>query len=222
MSAIHMIRRLLQRLRSPSLHYLNSRDAYAKWATDYPPIPHNVLMEIEQQTMLSLMPSLQNKRVLDLACGTGRYGLIAQERGASMVMGVDDSMDMLKQSPLDWVLLGSMANIPLADDSLEMVLCGLAVGHYADLATVLDEIGRVLCAGGQALISDFHPFQYMNGARRTFTRDNITYEVEHYPHLYQTIHTACAKSGLTLQALQEPTIDGQSIPVVMVYRLVKN
>lgn len=217
-----MIYRLVQRLRRSSLHYLKSRDAYAKWANDYPPTPHNVLMEIEQQAMLALMPSLKNKRVLDLACGTGRYGLIAKEQGASVVIGIDDSIDMLTRSPLDRRVLGNMADIPLADNSLDLVVCGLAIGHYPDLAAVLREIKRVLCHDGLAVISDFHPFQYLGGGRRTFTRDNITYEVEHYPHLYEKIHDACQTIGLTVQEVQEPTVAGQGVPVVIVYRLLKN
>jgi len=217
-----MIRRLLKHLQNHSYLALDSRDAYAKWAQDYPPTPHNVLMQIEQGAMLSLMPTLQDKCVLDLACGTGRYGLIAQEQGARLVIGVDDSIDMLKQSPLIYLASGSMAQIPLVDASVDVVICGLAVGHFPDLDAILNEIARVLADGGYAVISDFHPFQYLTGARRTFTRDNVTYEVEHYPHLYQTVYDASTKAGLSIQGICEPTIDGQLKPVVLVYQLRKD
>ena len=217
-----MIKRIIQGLKPRSHHALDSRDAYAKWAEHYPPTPHNLLMEIEQQAMLSLIPSLKNKYVLDLASGTGRYGLIAESQGAEVVLGVDDSIDMIKRSALSTALVGSMAQIPLADGSLDVVLCGLAVGHYADLGGILSEISRVLKIGGQAVISDFHPFQYLRGARRTFKVDDKEYEVEHYPHLYQTLHQASESAGLVIEAVREPVIDGQIMPVVMVYRLIKS
>jgi len=216
-----MIRRLIQRLKKRSHHALDSRDAYARWAQQYPPTPHNLLMKIEQQAMLSLIPSLKNKQVLDLASGTGRYGLIAESQGAKIVIGLDDSIDMIKRSVLSNAFVGSMTQIPLARDGLDIVLCGLAVGHYADLGVILCEISRVLKVGGQAIISDFHPFQYLRGARRTFTVDGTEYEVEHYPHLYQTLHETSKKAGLLIEAIREPVIDGQTMPVVMVYRLVK-
>lgn len=216
-----MIRRLLQRLQHRSRLALGSRDAYAKWAQHYPPTPHNLLMEIEQQSMLSLMPTLCDKRVLDLACGTGRYGLIAQSQGAELVVGVDNSYEMVARSSIPNSLVGSMEQIPLADASVDVVLCGLAVGHYANLDMILHEISRVLMTGGQAIISDFHPFQYLSGARRTFTVDDTEYEVEHYPHLYQTLHSASENAGLSIDAIQEPLIQGKIFPVVIVYRLIK-
>jgi malonyl-CoA O-methyltransferase len=216
-----MIRRLIQRLQHRSRLALGSRDAYAKWAQHYPPTPHNLLMEIEQQSMLSLMPTLHDKRVLDLASGTGRYGLIAQSQGAELVMGVDNSYEMIARSSILNSLVGSMAQIPLANASVDVVLCGLAVGHYANLEVILHEISRVLKIGGQAIISDFHPFQYLSGARRTFISENTVYEVEHYPHLYQTLHNASGSAGLSIDAIREPVIQGQMIPVVIVYRLIK-
>ena len=216
-----MIRRIRQRLRNRVSSSLSSQDAYAKWSQTYPPTPHNLLMEIEQESMLSLISSLHNKRVLDLASGTGRYGLIAKEQGASIVLGVDNSIEMIEKSVLDRCLVGSMTQIPLADASIDVVLCGLAVGHYSDLDAVFREISRVLIRGGQAIISDFHPFQYLRGARRTFSLDNKVYEVEHYPHLYQTIQRASLEAGLAIDAVDEPTIGGDIMPVVLVYRLLK-
>jgi ubiquinone/menaquinone biosynthesis C-methylase UbiE len=216
-----MIRRLIQRLKHRSHFALDSRDAYAKWAEHYPPTPHNLLMEIEQDAMLSLIPSVKDKRVLDLASGTGRYGLIAQSQSAEIVICVDDSFAMITRSSLSLALVGSMAQIPLVDDSMDVVLCGLAVGHYANLEVIFSEIARILKVGGQAVISDFHPFQYLSGARRTFMVDETEYEVEHYPHLYQTLFDASESSGLLIEAIREPSIEGQMMPVVIVYRLMK-
>lgn len=217
-----MIRRLIKQLRSQSYLQLNSRDAYSKWAASYPPLPHNVLMEVEQATMLSVMPELRDKAVLDLACGTGRYALIAQEQGATVVIGIDDSFEMLKMSPLVQVASGSMIQIPLTDSCMDVVICGLAVGHNPDLYGILNEIGRVLVDDGRAIISDFHPFLYLSGARRTFTQANVTFEVEHYPHLYETLHDAAQQAGLTIETIKEPRLTGQETPVVIVYVLRKS
>lgn len=179
-------------------------------------------MEIEQEAMLGLMPNLKGKHVLDLACGTGRYGLIALEQDAQFVIGVDDSLAMLQHSKLDHGILGAMTLIPLSDHSIDVVLCGLAVGHSSDLGLILAEVARILTHGGVAVLSDFHPFQYLSGARRTFEGESGVYEVEHYVHLYEKWQTACREVGLRIDAISEPTIPNQEMPVVIVYRVVKD
>src|SRR5215468_1484054 len=75
---------------------LPSVDAYALWAATYPPRAHNRLMEIEQESMLRLLPDLADRDVLDLACGTGRYAAIAHQRDARNVVGTDNSLAMLR------------------------------------------------------------------------------------------------------------------------------
>lgn len=217
-----MLRKLIRRIIAPSLQRLDSRDAYAKWAMHYPPTPHNQLMQIEQDAMLSLMPPLTGKRVLDLACGTGRYAMIAERQGAEHVLGIDDSLDMLMASPIHGRLGGSMTAIPLLSACVDVAICGLAVGHVVELDVVLTEIARVLVVGGEAVISDFHPFQYLSGARRTFETNGGLFEVEHYPHLYATWHKVCLQVGLNIEAIHEPTLDNQQHPVVIVYRLSKH
>jgi malonyl-CoA O-methyltransferase len=75
--------RLLYR-RPPPI--LPSIAAYALWADHYPPHAHNVLMQTEQIAMLDMLPDVSGRVVLDLACGTGRYSLLARARGASRVI----------------------------------------------------------------------------------------------------------------------------------------
>ncbi len=213
--------RLIKRFHQRPLKRLTSRSAYKLWAQNYPPTPHNRLMEIEQEAMMSVMPTLSDKVVLDLACGTGRYALIAEQQLAQQVICIDDSFSMIHQVQSEFRLLGSMNQIPLMDNSFDVILCGLAVGHSQDLTSIIYEISRLLVSGGQAVISDFHPEQYLNGARRTFMSDEGVYEVEHYAHVAETWEQACQQSGLLINAVVEPRIEGQSMPVVIVYRLVK-
>ena len=162
--------KFLRRLFRRPPRTLTSLQAYAKWAATYAAHAHNPLMQVEQGAMLQLLPDLHDKTVLDLACGTGRYGLLAWERGASQVVGLDNSHAMLKAAQLQPVARASTEALPLATASVDVVLCGLALGHLPQIAPSLHEISRVLQPGGTALISDFHPFQYLSGARRTFMR----------------------------------------------------
>src|SRR5262249_55369435 len=130
--------------------------AYARRAADYPPDAHNVLMHLEEQAVLELLPDLAGPRFLDLACGTGRY-LKRLAPGASGTIGVDFSRPMLAQAAgLGWPLSqADLQALPLATGSFDLVVCGLAVGHVADLAGSVAEMGRALSSGGASLLSSF-------------------------------------------------------------------
>jgi malonyl-CoA O-methyltransferase len=213
---VFAVRKLARRWLRRPLRTLPSLDAYALWAANYPPQAHNPLMEIEQAAMLELLPPLEGRAVLDLACGTGRYGLIAQEHGAAQVIGIDNSLPMLAGSPLGGRVQAATEAVPLKSASIDVVLCGLALGHLPGVETSMREIGRVLKPGGAALVSDVHPFVALNGAQRTFAApDGKVYAVEHHAHLYADMHRAVAAAGLAVEALREPTLNGA--PVVVVY-----
>src|SRR5690606_37320175 len=152
-----MLPRLKHLLRRP-VRTLPSLSAYERWAVSYPPHAHNALMELEQATMLNLLPSLAGLAILDLACGTGRYALLARERGANLVVGADNSAAMLNAAPSSFNRAEATTEaIPLASNSMDGVICGLALGHLPHIEPSLREIGRILKAGGWALISDVHP-----------------------------------------------------------------
>ena len=53
---------------------------------------------VEKPTMLSLLPDLQGKKLLDLGCGTGGHLQLYLERDAASVVGTDLSAKMLEQA----------------------------------------------------------------------------------------------------------------------------
>lgn len=221
------LRRLL--LAAP-VHTLSSADAYARWAASYQPYAHNALMQAEQDAVLALMPDLTGRVVLDVACGTGRYSHLAAERGARLTLGLDSSLAMLRASAQPLRILARAEALPLPASAVDVVICALALGHLPSPAPALAEIGRVLRAGGTALVSDFHPFAFLSGAQRTFTAaDGAVYAVEHYPHLYSDYHRAAQSAGLVIDSVIEaalPAADaGQrlrpELPVVLTLRLMK-
>lgn len=172
--------------------------------------------------MLALMPPLTGVVVVDLACGTGRYGQIAVSRGARAVVALDNSPDMLRANALAWRAQAAAEAIPLAAASVDVLLCGLALGHLRAVTPPLCEIGRVLKTDGVALISDVHPYLFLNGAQRTFSTPNgRLYAVEHYVHLTEDYVRAALDAGLALEDMREPRIEPGGVPVAVVYRFVK-
>ena len=214
---MHYLKRAFKRLRrTPTLA---SREAYARWAENYPPEAHNPFMALEQDTMRAMLPPLQGKRVLDLACGTGRWGKIATDAGTAMVFSTDDSLPMLLAGRPSLACAGTMTALPYRDSCADVILCGLAIGHTRNLAATLREIKRVLVPGGMALLSDLHPVQAWLGARRTFQSGGQTLAVEHHIHSYEHYHLAAKEIGLTIDHIREAGVSPGDPPVLLVLQL---
>ncbi len=218
---LHLLSWLKRRLEKP-IRTLASVDAYALWVSTYPPYAHNRLMQIEQEAMECLMPPLRDRTVLDLACGTGRYGLLASSAGARHIIGADNSRAMLRSGSVPAVE-ASMTCLPFTAESFDVVICGLALGHLPPdgMRLALAEMARVLHRGGEGLFSDFHPFLYLRGGRRTFTtQDGRSFAVEHYPHLPSDYFNAIQAAGMTLVGMEEARarIGGSDVPAALVIR----
>lgn len=203
-------------------------DAYARWAPGYAAEAHNPLMELEQAALLPLLPPVAGRRVLDLACGSGRYLARLAAGGPARLVGADLSAAMLARAAAlpAGLLRADLRRLPLAADSFDLVVCGLAVGHVAALAPAVAEMARVLAPGGALVYSDFHPFATLAGLQRTFKgADGRTYAVEHHLHLYSDHQAACQAAGLTIDAVREPVVEfahpWRGRPAVLVVRAVK-
>jgi ubiquinone/menaquinone biosynthesis C-methylase UbiE len=134
-----------------------STEAYAGWAESYDE-PGNQLVELEQTVVWEILDGLPPGRALDAACGTGRHSAHLASLGHT-VIGVDTSAAMLERAqakvPDGEFHEADLHQLPLPDDSVDLVVCGLALMHVPDLAPVLGEFVRVLRPGGDLVISDW-------------------------------------------------------------------
>ncbi|MEP7200107.1 MAG: class I SAM-dependent methyltransferase [Chloroflexota bacterium] len=184
------------------------RDAYDRWAASYPPTAHNPVMRVEQAAMVVLLPDVRGARALDLACGTGRYANVLRERGAASVVALDFSAEMLARASFDGLrmqpICATMMQLPLAAESFDVIVSGLAVGHADDLRAWMRETARVLRRGGTLLYSDFHPAAANVGLKRSFrTDDGRTITVPHHTFTLDDHRNAARAAGLTIEALHE-------------------
>ncbi len=217
---LRALRRSSVRLPLTAVH-----SAYDQLAEIYPPHAHNALMRVEEAAMLRHMPPLKGKRVLDLACGTGRYGRLAQEDGAAQVVGVDLSLSMLRSGVLS-AAQARMDCLPFLAQTFEVVLCGLAIGHLPPSAmhTAYREIARILVPGGIALISDFHPYLALRGGQRRFTlSDGRQIAIAHFVYFLSDHFAAMRESSMILEQMDEPLTElgGEHIPAVMILRCIR-
>ncbi len=192
-------------------------EGYGKWAARYDQDP-NPLIEIEENVVLELIGNVRGLRVLDLACGTGRYTARFAQQGAQAT-GIDLSAEMLAQAARKRacdrfaLIRGSLERLCFADHYFDLVLSALALNHIADLECVLEEITRVVKPGGTIVISDFHPYWLVFGQGHTefFDESGQEYRIHCHPHLFAEYWQLFQKFGLQLEELHEPKIDGHLI-----------
>jgi len=140
--------------------------AYEKLAERYAAMidtkPHNAYYE--RPAMLSLLPRVRGKRVLDAGCGPCAYAQILVRRGAKVV-GVDVSPKMLR---LARERVGDKVELHLADltkpmkflrnNSFDIVISPLVIPYIRNLKRLFKEFFRMLRSPGVLVFSDGHPF----------------------------------------------------------------
>lgn len=90
------------------------------------------------------------KTILDLGCGTGRFTEALAVCFDAEVVGVDPSNKMLDQArakrrdPRVRYELGSAENIPLPNDSVDLIFISMVLHHLNDSAVAARECRRVL------------------------------------------------------------------------------
>ncbi len=90
--------------------------------------------------------------VLDLACGTGALGAIAQRHGYRVV-GADMSEGMLASRARRFpAALADAASLPFATGAFDGVLCAYALRNFTDLEASFAEAARVVRPGGRISI----------------------------------------------------------------------
>ena len=137
-----------------------TRASYASWASSYDSDP-NPQTALEFGPVLDALGAKVGERLLDAACGTGRYTARLYDQGVD-VTGCDFSPEMLaiareKLPHVELVEADLNQPLPFADASFEAVLCGQALKHLPDLTGAMREFARVLRPGGRFVFSVTHP-----------------------------------------------------------------
>jgi SAM-dependent methyltransferase len=97
---------------------------------------------------------------LDLGCGEGRLGRLLGAAGFR-VIGVDRSPTLLRAAAADSAFPAAVADaarLPLASQSISLVVASMSLQDVDDLDGVVGEASRVLTPGGQFCIAIVHPF----------------------------------------------------------------
>lgn len=140
--------------------------------------PHNAYYD--RPNTLGLFPEVEEKSILDAACGPGKYAEILLSQGAT-VTGFDISPKMVTLAKERNKGQGNFLVHDLSrpfemfkKETFDIVLCALALHYVQDWTLTIKEFHRVLKPNGTLVISIEHPFFEFN-----YFKSKNYFEVEH-------------------------------------------
>jgi SAM-dependent methyltransferase len=185
---------------------LDFRDGYAKWSRNYDTID-NALLVAEQPVVEGITSTLPSGLALDAACGTGRHAAHLSRR--HKVTGVDGSPEMLAVArakvPDAEFIEADLTDVPLPDDSFDVVVCALALCHFRELAPPICELARLARPGATVVLTDPHPISTFVISQAFFpTEDGGLAFVRNHPRFVGDYLAAFAEAGLVVRRCHEP------------------
>jgi len=167
----------------------------------YPDIAENLLSEVD----------LKGKKILDVGCGTGVSSLRAVQQGASEIVCVDQSTNMLSRCQAK---LKSQAGqvrssflqldadkLQFDEKSFDVVISSMMLGFMPNQVATLSEMRRVLRPGGTLAIAT-HGTAFQTESVWAFIRGlpprhmKKPYRIEFWPRGEKAIQRFLAKAGL--------------------------
>ena len=189
----------------------------------------------ELPSLLSLLPDVTGRRVLDLGCGAGQLAHYLAERGAAEVIGVDLSESMLALARAQWshprltYQRVSMEDAAFPPDRFELVVSSMAFHYVADYAGLCRRIAAWLVRGGVLVYSTEHPVYLTRATVEGWVRDaagrpeywavdrygeeGLRHEswivdgVQKYHRMQATLLNGLIDAGLTIERVLEPMPD---------------
>jgi ubiquinone/menaquinone biosynthesis C-methylase UbiE len=157
---------------------MSVREGYRLWAPTYDSSA-NPLMSLEARHLAAWLENVRGKRVIDVACGTGRW--IEWTGG----MGIDLSPEMLsvaRSKAKGRMAQGDALRLPFASGIADVVLCTLSLGYLSPVRRAMEEMRRVARPGGAVIVTDLHPEALRRGWTQSFRSGGTAYDIENHPY----------------------------------------
>lgn len=139
---------------------------------------------------IALQWAAKYKTTLDLGAGLGRHSILLDELGMKVTAAdiSKSSIDIINSYNKNIETHAcDMTNLPFEDQAFDCVVCFHAIYHTTleGIKETLNEIYRVLTAGGQAYIT-FNTREFWNSPYKesTFTQLKSEGDQENIPHTY--------------------------------------
>jgi len=117
----------------------------------------------EWEVVRALLPDLKGSRILDLGCGFGAFDRWAIEQGASSVVGIDLSENMLERAreltATDAIEFrrGDLSDLHVPEQAFDLIYSALAFHYIEDFHKLCRVMRSKLRAGGRLVATVEHP-----------------------------------------------------------------
>ncbi len=179
----------------------------------------------DRPAVLSLLPPVQGKRVLDIGCGPGLYAMWLIEHGAQVV-GCDISVEMVKRSQQRvgdrGIFYQHDISQPLSfatSASFDVAIAPLMIHYVTARVAALREVARTLTADGCLIVSTSHPFADWKShggsyfatelVQDTWSSSSESFQMPFWRMSLTTLCDEFAQAGFFIDQLLEP----QPVPV---------
>jgi ubiquinone/menaquinone biosynthesis C-methylase UbiE len=206
--------------------WLGVKDGYERWAATYDRTPNPVIAR-EERYFEPFIRSLEGNRVLDLACGTGRWLEKALAKGVRLGAGVDWSPAMLRVAGKKRSLQGKLIradclSLPFRSAVFDFVICSFALGHVRELQNAARELARVTQPKGEIFVSDLHPEASARGWRTGFREAALSVEIEAFRRSRQEMIATFQAEGMDCVACESLSLGDPERPIfVAAHRLAR-
>ncbi|WP_163580563.1 class I SAM-dependent methyltransferase [Gracilibacillus saliphilus] len=191
---------------------------------------------IEQPAIKSAISTLKDKTILDLGCGAGKFAKYCVDNGASKVIGVDISRNMIEQAKKEnenekiEYICTPIEDLELQNQKFDLIISSLAVHYIKNYTNLIQKVRNLLSKNGEFIFSTEHPIvtariemdnwlRDSNGEKLHWALDNYQEEGkrEHnwyvdgvivYHRTISTLINTLLDNGFILEKVIEP----QSIP----------
>lgn len=118
---------------------------------------------IEKPIFLQLLGNVENKRILDLGCGDGKFGQELFDLGCQSYLGLESSEPMVQSARKNLsATSGQVIHTKIEDwdypsERFHIVISRLALHYVADLQETFANVHRTLKQNGRFIFSIVHP-----------------------------------------------------------------
>jgi 2-polyprenyl-3-methyl-5-hydroxy-6-metoxy-1,4-benzoquinol methylase len=192
---------------------------------------------VEQPAIKSLISGLEGKSILDLGCGSGGFAKYCIDHGATNVVGVDISRNMINQARsknkhenIEYVCI-PIEDLDIPNVKFDLIISSLVVHYIEDYPALLNKVKALIHKKGEFIFSTEHPIvtarEQMNNWVKDQAGNKLHWALDHYHHegkreqrwyidgvikYHRTISTllnGLIEAGFTIEKILEP----QAIPV---------
>lgn len=153
---------------------MNAKEVQAffeKVATDWDTMRLAYYDERVIEKMAEVASVYEGSEVADIGTGTGFVAagmapwvkrVIGIDNASAMLRVARENLDSLGVSNAD-LLVGDLAGVPLADNSVDAAFANMVLHHAVDPTAMLEEMARIVRPGGTVGVTDEveHPYEWM-------------------------------------------------------------